>query len=157
MVPKVYWRWKVPRTNKPTDIFQQIDIGGKDECWEWKGKLNKKDGRPYFTVQGKRRPVYVISLELFTGEEAKARMARHSCDNPKCCNPHHLSWGTHQDNMNDMKERERHGIPATVLRAIKKLLDAGKTQQDIAELYGMSREAISAIATGRNHSDKDSS
>ena len=146
---------RMPKTNQPRDIFLQIDmVGGiPTECWPWKGKVNAKDGRPYFTIQGKRRPVYVLALELYKGEEANGRIARHSCDNPICCNPHHLVWGTHQDNMNDMKERERHGVPKTVVRAIHKLIEAGKTQQEIADLYGLSREAISAIATGRNKKD----
>tara|TARA_R100000306_G_C4298050_1_gene103630 strand:- start:288 stop:479 length:192 start_codon:yes stop_codon:yes gene_type:complete len=53
--------------------------------------------------------------------------------------------------MNDMKERERHGMPKTVVRAILKLRNEGKTQEDIANLYGISRETISAIETGRSH------
>ena len=143
----------MPKKNSPNDIWQQIDMRHKDKCWLWKGKVNAKDGRPYITIEGKRRPVYVISLELYSGEEAKGRVARHSCDNPICCNPHHLSWGSHQDNMNDMKERERHGMPKTVVRAILKLIETGKTQQEIADLYGISREAVSAINTGRNKRD----
>ena len=142
----------MPRTNKPTDVFLYIDMmnGDADVCWPWKGKIYKKDGRPYFTVEGKRRPSYVIVLELHSGVRQDKQVARHSCDNPVCCNPDHLSWGTHQDNMNDMKERDRHGLPATVVRAIQKLLSEGTTQASIAKLYGVSREAISAISTGRN-------
>ncbi len=51
--------------------------------------------------------------------------------------------------MDDMVERERHGLPKTVVRAIRKLRIEGRTQSDIADLYGISREAISAIDTGR--------
>ena len=143
------------RTNKPNDVFKHIDIRGDDDCWPWKGKLNAKDGRPYFTVAGKRRAAYIIVLELHTGQKAqKNKMAIHSCDNPICCNPFHLSWGTHQDNMNDMKDRERHGIPKTVLRAILKLRKEGRTQAEIAKLYGLARETISAIDTGRTHKEK---
>ena len=145
------------KSNTPHDIFKHIDIQeDANVCWTWKGAINKKDGRPYFSVRGKRRPSYVYVLELYEGTAQKEdQVARHSCDNPICCNPHHLSWGTHQDNMNDMKERERHGVPRIVLKAIRKLLNEGRTQQEIADLYGLSREAISAINTGRNHSDKD--
>ena len=142
----------MPRKNLPTDVFKSINMhgGDKDVCWEWKGKLNKKDNRPYFTCNGKRRPAYAIVLEEYSGEKQEDDLvARHSCDNGTCCNPHHLSWGTHQDNMNDMKERERHGLSRVVVRAIHTLLDKGQTQSDIAELYGISREAVSAIATGR--------
>lgn len=143
-----------PKKNVPTDVFKWIDMhGGDDEiCWEWKGKINKKDGRPYFTVQGKRRPSYAIVLELTSGSsQKKTQMALHSCDNPICCNPSHLSWGNHQDNMDEMKERDRHGLPKIVVRAILKLLSENKTHKEIAELYGVSRETITAINTGRSH------
>lgn len=140
------------KANKPQDVFMHIDMryGSIVECWEWKGKVNAKDGRPYFTVEGKRRPAYAIALEAYSGEEAKGRYVLHQCDNSICCNPHHLKWGDHQDNMNDMKDRDRHGVPKTVARAIKRLHESGKTQQEIADLYGLSREAVSAITTGRN-------
>jgi DNA-binding XRE family transcriptional regulator len=138
--------------NSNVDVFRHIDMGPNDACWEWKGRVNEKDGRPYFTVNGKRRPAYVIVLELHTGQKKpKSQMARHSCDNPICCNPFHLSWGSHQDNMNDMKERERHGLPRIVVRAILRLRAEGRTQKEVADLYGVSRETISAIDTGRSH------
>ena len=142
------------RTNKPHDVFKHINIGDANACWPWKGKLNAKDGRPYFTVAGKRRPSYAYILETYTGEAQEGRIIRHTCDNPICCSPHHLLWGTHQDNMNDMKERERHGLPKTVVRAILKLRTEGKTQAEIAKLYGLARETISAIDTGRTHKEK---
>lgn len=128
--------------NTITDVFKHIDMGEDDDCWEWKGKTNAKDGRPYFTVEGKRRPSYAVALEAFTGEEQGDRYVLHQCDNPICCNPHHLRWGTHQENMNEMKDRERHGIPKTVQRAIKKLHSEGRTHKDIADLYGLDRSTI---------------
>ena len=30
------------------------------------------------------------------------KVIRHSCHNPKCCNPEHLYDGTHTENMDDM-------------------------------------------------------
>jgi DNA-binding XRE family transcriptional regulator len=48
-----------------------------------------------------------------------------------------------------MMERERHGLPKTVRNAIRTLLDQGKTQQEVADQWGVSRETISAIATQR--------
>lgn len=37
----------------------------------------------------------------------KGLIVRHTCDNRKCVNPEHLELGTHQDNMDDMKQRNR--------------------------------------------------
>lgn len=146
------------RGNTPLDIFLHIDMvgGDKEACWPWKRKLNVKDQRPYFTINGKRRPAYVIALELFTGEDADERMALHSCDNSSCCNPHHLSWGDQQKNMNDMKERDRHGMPKTVARAMMKLIDKGHSHKSIAELYGVSRETVTALNNGRSRLPKPS-
>ena len=141
----------MPRKNIPTDVFKSINMHGGDPnvCWEWTKKVNKKDNRPYFTVNGKRRPAYCIVLELATGITQEGKQALHSCDNCTCCNPSHLRWGSHQDNMDDMVERERHGLPKTVVRAIRKLRIEGKSQREISELYGISRETVSAIDTGR--------
>lgn len=139
--------------NQPRDVFKHIDMKGGDhvQCWPWKNKLNKKDGRPYFTVAGKRRPAYAFVIETTTGQDQGSSLVIHSCDNPICCNPSHLSYGTHQQNMDDMVERNRHGLPRIVVRAIRNLLAKGTSQQEIAELYGISREAVSAISTRRNH------
>ena len=137
-------------TNNKTDIFTRIDMsGGKDACWPWRGALagNK---RPYFTLDGKKVLAYRLVKELITGTKLQQGLVeRHTCDNPRCCNPRHLIEGTHQDNMDDMKGRERHGLPHHVVKAIRRLLDSNRTQQEIADLYGVSRETISAIATNR--------
>jgi DNA-binding XRE family transcriptional regulator len=77
----------------------------------------------------------------------------HSCDKGGypvgCGNPAHMRIGTVQQNSDDMMDRQRHGLPKTVVRAIRTLIEQGRTQQEIADLYGVSRETISAIATTR--------
>ena len=134
--------------NQLVDVFKKVDMknGDKVQCWPWKGRVNPTDDRPYFTVAGDRRLAYAIVLELFSGELADGRLVRHSCDNSRCCNPTHLSWGSHQENMDDMKERERHGLSKITRRAIKNLADKGRSHATIADLYGISREAVTKIA-----------
>ena len=39
--------------------------------------------------------------------DIKGQVVRHTCDNRKCINPEHLLIGTQQDNMDDMKKRNR--------------------------------------------------
>jgi transcriptional regulator len=48
-----------------------------------------------------------------------------------------------------MTDRQRHGLPGTVVRAIRRLLEKGETEQSIADKYGLTRETVSAIKTGR--------
>lgn len=146
----------MPKTNKPTDVFKYIDLRGGDtnQCWPWTGRVNEKDGRPYMRLNGKSTLAYHITYELVRGVPVGTAYLLHSCDNKICCNPHHLHPGTHQENMDEMKERERHGIPKTVLRTIKKLLEEGRTHESIAELYGLDRSTVSKIAQGRSHRSK---
>lgn len=138
-------------TNKPVDVFKHIDMtGGPDACWPWKRALAGNQ-RPYFTVDGKKQLVYRLVRYLVTGEDSTL-IGRHTCDNPMCCNPKHIVLGTHQENMDDMKGRERHGLPHHVVKAIRRLLASKRTQQEIADLYGISRETVSAIANNRVYS-----
>ena len=140
-------------TNKATDVFKRIDMtGGRDACWPWIGALAGNQ-RPYFTVDGKKVLAYRLVKQLVTGTSLQTKLERHTCDNPRCCNPLHLIEGTHQENMDDMKGRERHGLPHHVVKSIRRLLEANRTQQEIADLYGVSCETVSAIATKRvyNH------
>lgn len=137
-------------TNSAVDVFKYIDMTpGPDKCWPWKRAL-AANGRPYFTVGGKKRLAYDVARELVSGVSLQRNeVNRHTCDHEWCCNPHHVVPGTHQENMNDMKERERHGLPKTVVNAIRALIAKGRDQEAIADIYGVSRETISAIATGR--------
>jgi hypothetical protein len=125
--------------------------GDTSKCWHWRGALNAK-GRPYFSLNNKKVLAYQLSLELFTGEEAQGRLVRHKCDTPSCCNPHHLEWGTHEENMQDMKERERHGMPKNVRKAWVSLRAQGRSLREIGELYGVSH---SAVAQALEKEDKD--
>jgi hypothetical protein len=142
----------VTRRNQPHDIFRLINMsGGPDTCWPFKGKLNSK-GRPYFTVDGEKFLAYRLVKELVEGNGClDGVIARHTCDNETCCNPKHIVPGDHQANMNDMKERERHGMPHHVVRAIRKLATKGMTHQEIADLYGKGRSTITEVLTDVNY------
>lgn len=137
------------RKNKPVDVFLQISMHGGDKtvCWEWTGALGGRpdDKRPYFTVDGSRQLVYRIVYVLVHGPIARGVLIRHTCDNRICCNPWHLVQGSHQDNMNDMKDRERHGLPHNTVRAIRVLLIEDTTHADIAKRFGVSRQLITEI------------
>lgn len=148
----------MPRRNKAIDIFLFIDMkeGDTSQCWPWRKPVTTTSKRPYFDVDGKKWIAYRLVYYLVTGKMPPPGIViRHTCDNGEvpicCCNPWHLIEGTHQDNMDDMVERERHGLPKIVVRAITQLLEKGMTHEKIAELYGVSRETITAINNGRQN------
>jgi len=136
--------------NQKVDVFKYITIRGEDDCWLWTGGLVGKDSRPYFSVDGKKLLAYRIVYELTRGVELKSgTMIRHTCDNRVCCNPKHLEAGSHQENMEDMKERQRHGLPHHTVRHIKKLILQGVPYSVIGERYGVSKSLVSEIANHR--------
>lgn len=143
-------------THDPIDVFQLIKMNGPDECWPWLGSWGgrSRDRRPYFMAQRRRQMAYRWVYELVHGVElTPEQMILHSCDNGGwpigCCSPNHLRIGTQAENTQDMTDRQRHGLPATVVRAIRRLIEQEVTQEAIAKLYGLTRETVSAIATKR--------
>ena len=146
-------------TNQRSDVFGHYDMsGGTTTCWRWGGAVGgrKSEPRPYYQAEGKRYLAYRLVYELVHGVTlTPEQLVLHSCDNGSmpmgCGNPAHLSLGSVQDNSNDMTARQRHGMPHHVVKNIRKLLSENKTQQEIADLYGCSRETVSAIATKRSH------
>jgi hypothetical protein len=143
----------VGKSNQAHDVFRKIDMtGGPEACWPWKGGMYNQ--RPYFEYQKQKRLAYRIVYELTYGVELDTgTMLLHSCDNSWCCNPAHLRPGTHQENMDDMVERDRHGIPHHAVRGIRHLLETTElSKAAIGRMYGVSRETVSAIAHGRRRS-----
>lgn len=137
--------------NKSHQVFEKVNMHGGDTsvCWEWTGGVTSA-GRPCFDLRGKKVVAYRLVYELVTGDKIpKGMVIRHKCDNGICCNPTHLEMGTHKQNMEDMKERSRHGLPAIAVKAIKRLLeDPHRTHEEIAALYGVDRSTIGRIARG---------
>ena len=66
------------------------------------------DGYSRIKIDGKTHRAHRVSLTLFKGEPVTPDLlALHSCDNPVCCNPDHLRWGTQKDNTQDKFDRDR--------------------------------------------------
>lgn len=85
-----------------------------DGCWRWTGHrcpagYGKIWGGPEI---GKPVGAHRVSYELHHGPIPKGAVVMHSCDNPECCNPEHLSLGTDADNARDkvLKGRHSYGV-----------------------------------------------
>lgn len=78
-------------------------------CWEFTGGTTKR----YGTVSvghSRARTTHRIAAVVFHGMDMldSASVVMHHCDNPPCCNPEHLSVGTHGDNVRDAIRKGRH-------------------------------------------------
>jgi hypothetical protein len=105
------------------NFYKKIDNKADKDCWNWKGPIDRY-GYGDFRFMTNRKINYRIAHRIalaLTGVEIEGKLVLHSCDNRKCCNPHHLRAGTHQDNMNDMKERGRSGKGGKKPKAVFKI------------------------------------
>ena len=88
-------------------LLKKIEINNNNNCWEWRaGKNNLGYG---MIRDGKQmRTAHRVSYEEHNNTKIPANLVvMHSCDNPQCVNPSHLSLGTRQDNTKDMIQKGR--------------------------------------------------
>ena len=132
------------------------------ECWEWRasktplgyGKMRFRGGT-YIAS----RLAWEIANERFLDRGA---VARHSCDNPSCCNPTHILPGTQLQNMQDMRARgrQRHvglageknpraKLSGDDVQRIKARIASGETNISIARDYPVTHALISRIRLGK--------
>lgn len=135
-------------------FWDLVDVRGDDECWEWRGA---RRGRGYGVSNTDHLPVdtHRLAWEYYNGQEIpKGMLVCHHCDNPPCCNPHHLFLGTHQDNADDKvrKNRQLRGesCPAAkltekIVLEIRRLYDLGWTGADISKELNVPRSRIRPI------------
>lgn len=75
-------------------------------CWNWKASL-QKSGYGNFWDGEKVTYAHRASYLINKGNIPKGFCVIHSCDNPSCVNPNHLSAGTQSENMQDCSKKKR--------------------------------------------------
>jgi hypothetical protein len=93
------------------------------------------------------------SYALHTGDLLVGMQALHSCDNPSCVNPDHLSSGTNADNMRDKVQKgrqrvpvgEKHGQAILTERQVQRILKDPRPYTEIATQYGVAPSTIGSI------------
>jgi len=126
------------------------------DCWIWTGGLTDK-GYGTLCKDGRKIGAHRYSYELHHGPLGSAH-ALHSCDNPRCVNPEHLRPGTHQDNMQDAKDRKRFtprwGEACNKVKLtseqVQQVRASSETGTALARKFGVSKSAIYAIRNGQN-------
>jgi hypothetical protein len=144
----------------PRERFDlKVDRRGPDECWPWKPPCHRSGhGEFYVSPERGKVPAHTFAVELATGEQCPpGKEGCHRCDNPPCCNPAHVYYGTRQQNVDDMHRRSRASIGSAhpnsklteeaVVR-LRQQVAAGIPIADLAWHYGVSAAAVSHAASG---------
>jgi DNA-binding XRE family transcriptional regulator len=146
----------------PLYFWQTIKITSDiTKCWEWNGcPYNNGYGATYFLIEGKRcKLAHRVAYYLFYNHNPSKLEVCHSCDNPKCCNPHHLFLGTHASNMTDKVMKRRHcfgskntkaKLTDAKVRYIKTRLLYGETQTNLARELDVDVQTVFAVKSGRS-------
>ena len=142
---EIYGRW----LKSPTDDCLPMPSTGSET----------QDGYPAFSYQGSTEYAHHWIASWHHGRQRRDdEHVMHSCDNPRCINPRHLSYGTRSENAKDMVAKGRNkkpsrdniarnaGIQADFLRrrAETDLADS-RIIADVASRYSLSTRTIRDI------------
>ena len=151
-------------------FWNRVDIRSLDECWPWKAGKRNKDGYGGFGLgeYGNYR-AHRIALYLKTGLDLPLLVC-HTCDNPPCCNPAHLFYGTPQENATDKTTKKRvpcgskhwtqldsshlvcargsrHGRAKLTEDQVRMIRSSSDSERILAARYGVSNFVIHSIRT----------
>lgn len=87
-------------------FWDKVDKRGTNDCWHWTGGSNGV-GYGKMWVKSRMHMASHVALAVSGLPRLNKNHAMHSCDNPPCCNPAHLKWGTREENMADMAAKGR--------------------------------------------------
>lgn len=130
-------------------FWSKVSVGEPDECWLWLNALSEQ-GYGQFRVGKNKVRAHRAAYEIANGSISDGLIVLHSCDNRACCNPHHLTLGTHQDNMDD-KVRKGRATGGNKLKESDVIAIRGDKRKhaDLAKEYDVSYMTIVQIRSFR--------
>lgn len=140
-------------------FWEKVYIGEDDECWNWNAGISSS-GYGSFRYGKDKHTAHRVAWMLLHGDIPDKIYICHTCDNRKCINPAHLFMGTHADNARDMAVKGRavsqkgeanhlSKLTDQKVRDIREMTAAGKSDQCVARLFGVTAHNIWHIRTNR--------
>ena len=130
----------IAATSPEVRVWRHVEKLGDDECCPWKGAKNKAGyGIICYGTMYDRHSMAAHRMvwQSIHGEAPIGMVVMHSCDNPSCCNPAHLSLGTHQENTEDCIAKGRRSKKYAFSPRQRKLSD-----DDIREIRKMAASGL---------------
>jgi len=122
--------------------------GSVTVCWTWKGATDR-EGYGRMRFHGKQYGTHQVALMIANNLRrwpSADVLACHMCDNPPCCRPSHLFFGSVDDNNQDARRKGHMQKKLTFdqIAEIREQYLSGKwTQQQLADAYDVDQTAIS--------------
>lgn len=133
-----------------------------DSCWIWRGSQGSS-GYGVIHAHGRLKAAHRVSYELHVGEIPKGMCILHSCDDPRCVNPDHLSLGTRADNCRDKVNKGRHAhgethgnaalTDAQVVELRRLYTEEHISYDELATHFGIARRTVEPILRGVVYQD----
>lgn len=123
---------------------QKATLSTESDCLEWIGALDR-EGYAMFWFEGKTERAARFSFMQSKGPLEEGLEIDHLCKNRKCVNPSHLELVTHIENM---RRRDATKLEKSDIGKIRQMSEAGKTQKEIGDSFGVSKTTIGDILRG---------
>lgn len=126
------------------------NVDKTDYCWNWIGTLSTH-GYGQISINRRWRLAPRIAWELYYGESPGKNHVLHRCDNPRCVREDHLFLGTHQDNMKDMLQKQRHHHGEThrshklTEQDVRDIRASTLSHAELTKMYPVGQSVISRI------------